>query len=234
MDSTLTRWQANRYSILLAALILFFLTAPLYQFRLNAVLVQSVTVLIFALILISALRIIDSKQRSRPVLSILALLVLVLLATAMLTDSTSLMTAFYALNLLFLATVAVLTIARLMGSRSADYETIAASLCGYILLIMLWANTYSLIDSVAANSFTYALAAPETGQLMRFGFGDASLSLYYSFVTMTTLGYGDVLPVTAMARVLAATQAFVGQVYIAVLVARLVGLEIAERASAAK
>jgi len=51
--------------------------------------------------------------------------------------------------------------------------------------------------------------------------------LYYSFVTMTTLGYGDITPASGIARMLASLQAFAGQLYIAVLVARLVGLQIA-------
>jgi len=180
------------------------------------------------------LRATESAQRWRPVLIVLGMLAIALLVVAITAGTISMMIAFYCLNLLFLAAIAALTIGRLLRSRSANYETIAASLCGYLLLIMLWANTYSLVDTVTTGSFAYAVTGSEGAQLMRFALGDAMLSLYYSFVTMTTLGYGDVLPVSPMARVLAATQAFVGQVYIAILVARLVGLEIAERATITK
>ena len=63
---------------------------------------------------------------------------------------------------------------------------------------------------------------------MRFG-GEHSVNpLYYSFVTLTTLGYGDISPASSMARMLAAIEAVVGQVYLTVLVARLVGLHIAQ------
>jgi voltage-gated potassium channel Kch len=61
---------------------------------------------------------------------------------------------------------------------------------------------------------------------MQFGTDNASLSLYYSFVTLTTLGYGDVSPAVPLSRMLAALEALTGQLYIAVLVARLVALQI--------
>ena len=53
-----------------------------------------------------------------------------------------------------------------------------------------------------------------------------SVFMYYSLVTLTTLGYGDITPVTPLARNLAAFEAAMGQLYIAILVARLVGLHI--------
>ena len=56
---------------------------------------------------------------------------------------------------------------------------------------------------------------------------DSSL-VFFSFVTMTTLGYGDIVPASPAARSLATLQAVVGQLYLAVLVARLVGLHVAE------
>ena len=59
---------------------------------------------------------------------------------------------------------------------------------------------------------------------MQFGSADSALPLYYSFVTITTLGYGDIVPSTDAARMLAASQAFLGQFYVAVLIARLVAI----------
>ena len=59
-------------------------------------------------------------------------------------------------------------------------------------------------------------------------FDQGSLALYYSLVTISTLGYGDVVPTSGVSRMLAAAQAVTGQTYLAVLVARLVGLQIAQ------
>ena len=59
-------------------------------------------------------------------------------------------------------------------------------------------------------------------------------ALYYSLVTMTTLGYGDVVPTTPVTEMAASMQALVGQLYVAVLIARLVGLHVAESATEQK
>jgi hypothetical protein len=63
--------------------------------------------------------------------------------------------------------------------------------------------------------------------VMQFDGAKASFAVYYSFVTLTTLGYGDVIPQSSPARLLAALEALTGQIYLAVLVARLVGLHVA-------
>jgi hypothetical protein len=55
---------------------------------------------------------------------------------------------------------------------------------------------------------------------------------YYSFVTLTTLGYGDITPASSYAKSLAILEAFVGQIYLAVFIAQLVGMRLAERLDA--
>jgi voltage-gated potassium channel Kch len=62
----------------------------------------------------------------------------------------------------------------------------------------------------------------------RFGRGTSTHVLYFSFTTLTTLGYGDIVPVSPIARALTSTEAITGPIYLAVLVVRLVGLNIAE------
>ena len=100
-------------------------------------------------------------------------------------------------------------------------NTISASLCVYILMVLLWANLYSLVDLLLPGSFAYSLDENFT---MNMRDGQAIYATYYSFVTITTLGYGDILPVSPPAMALATLQAFVGQMYVAILVARLVSV----------
>jgi hypothetical protein len=57
---------------------------------------------------------------------------------------------------------------------------------------------------------------------------DPSHFIYYSFVTMSTLGYGDITPISNPARSLSLLEAVVGQLYIAILIAKLVGMHIAQ------
>ena len=91
----------------------------------------------------------------------------------------------------------------------------------YLLLAVLWSIAYALLEFVSNGSFN-GLSKPLTQ-------GWSSDWLYFSFVTMTTLGYGDITPVSATARTLAYMQAVFGQFYIAILVAGLVSAYISDR-----
>ena len=130
--------------------------------------------------------------------------------------------ATHAVALTTLLAVAALTIKSLLASTRVTTDTLAASLCGYGFLVAAWAAAYSLLEVLQPGSFIYPDIAGLERQ-MRFGLGESATALYFSFVTMTTLGYGDIIPATDSSRLLAATQAFLGQAYIAILVAKLVG-----------
>ncbi len=95
-----------------------------------------------------------------------------------------------------------------------DREKIAAAVNVYLFLGLIWRDLFSLINILIPDSFNSEL-------LSQTDF------LYYSFVTLSALGYGDVLPVIGPAKALAYIEAVVGQLYLTILVARLVGLHIA-------
>jgi hypothetical protein len=101
-------------------------------------------------------------------------------------------------------------------------ETINGALCVYLLAGLIWSQLYLIVESAAPGSFRLAEAASHPGDL------EQQLT-YFSFVTQTTLGYGDMAPVSPVARSLSIGQAVTGQLYLAVLIARLVALEIAHR-----
>ena len=98
---------------------------------------------------------------------------------------------------------------------------IVGVICVYLLLGVIWALAYSIVELMSPGSFAGFEAWSDRGWDSEW--------LYFSFVTMTTLGYGDLLPISATARVLAYLQAVFGQFYIAILVAGLVGVFIARR-----
>ena len=112
-----------------------------------------------------------------------------------------------------------------MGALFESQSVTAASLCVYLLMGVLWAILYSLLQIVEPGSFAFSFADGES-EMMRWGGNQGEIALYYSFVTMSTLGYGDIIPTSSLSRTCAALQAIVGQLYLAVLVARLVGLHI--------
>lgn len=98
----------------------------------------------------------------------------------------------------------VLTSDRLWGAASA-----------YLMIGVLWSILYSIIDRASPQSFAIR-GSPEPLQLLD--------QLYFSFGTLTTSGFGDIVPLAQVARTAAMVEGIVGQLFIAILIARLVGV----------
>ena len=122
-------------------------------------------------------------------------------------------------GIVFIAAIIVLTLSFIFKSREVNANIIYASIVTYLLLGIMWIFIYQAIEIFQPGSFTIPEHITVTG-------GD--LTTYYSFVTLTTLGYGDVTPVGDVARAFAILEAVIGQIFLVVLVARLVGLNIAQ------
>ena len=110
--------------------------------------------------------------------------------------------------------------------RHVDADAVVGALCGYLLAGAAFANVYTLLQLFSPGSF--AVSAALSGQLAnwhsrRFLFG------YFSLVTLTSMGYGDITPVAPAAASLTWMEAVFGQFYLAVVVAQLVGMRLAPR-----
>jgi hypothetical protein len=95
---------------------------------------------------------------------------------------------------------------------------IQGAIAVYLLLGIAWAHAYTLVNAHNAHAFIVQTGTPNT----------VSEWLYYSFITLTTVGYGDIVPTTRVARVLCMGEALTGQLYLAVMLARLVALQVSE------
>ena len=127
---------------------------------------------------------------------------------------------YFVLSALFLGFTAVVLLRQTLGGAAVTSDTIAGAICFYLLLGVIWALIYALIELAHPGSFL------DGGRPVGSA-GHHSLVpelLYLSLVTLSTVGYGDVLPVTQQARMLAALEGIIGPLYLAVLIARLVGL----------
>jgi hypothetical protein len=123
-------------------------------------------------------------------------------------------------GVLFFAYAAINILRIVAKSEEVTRETIFAAIVAYLLIALMWAFLYMILERVSPGSFSF----PEKGfrgESMRFE--------YFSFITITTLGYGDITPVTDKATALALIEAVVGQIYLVVLVAWLVGMHVSQR-----
>lgn len=123
------------------------------------------------------------------------------------------------LLLLGLFSIGILDDVLRRGRISAD--KIRGAICVYLLIGFAWAVGYAIIELINPGSFS-GLAEIDPHNYV----GRVMQMRYFSFTTLTTLGFGDILPRSPVARTLATLEAMTGQIYLAVLIARLVGLHI--------
>jgi hypothetical protein len=122
------------------------------------------------------------------------------------------------LGMLFLALVAVQFLGFILRARQVTAQVLEAGISTYLVFGLLFTMAYMLVGRLLPNAFAFSAEPGGSGVM------NASNALYYSFVTLTTMGYGDILPVSRVARMLAITEATTGVLYMSVLIARLVGM----------
>lgn len=122
---------------------------------------------------------------------------------------------------LFFGYMAVNILRMMTKKEEVTRETIFAAIVAYLLIALMWAFLYMVLEKLAPGSFVFPEKAVRSENLH---------FQYFSFVTITTLGYGDVTPLTNKASVLAMLEALVGQIYLVVLVAWLVGMYVSRKA----
>ncbi len=98
---------------------------------------------------------------------------------------------------------------------SVNIEVLCASISAYLMLGLMWTMAYWLVDQLTPGAFAF-----NVGPRSMNGFN----GFYFSFITLSTVGYGDITPVSRIARWLAAMEAMTGLLYVAILISRLVGL----------
>jgi voltage-gated potassium channel len=104
---------------------------------------------------------------------------------------------------------------RVLEAHRVDFDVLCTAVSIYLLLGVVWGISYIAVQDLAPGSFSMDPTSP--------GHGPAQL-LYFSLVTLSTLGYGDITPVGDFARIWSALEAISGVLFIAILVARLVSL----------
>ncbi|MCP4342592.1 MAG: Ion channel protein [Desulfobulbaceae bacterium] len=130
----------------------------------------------------------------------------------------------YWIMVIYLGTVMYSFSAVIVTAKMVSLRLISATLCLYLIIGVFWGALYALLESLVPGSFS-------GGMLERADSADQVLQsfVYFSFITLTTLGYGDITPQTLGAGGICQVEAVLGQFYTAVLVAYLVGMYSSER-----
>ena len=210
-----------RFAWLLAALIAALALPPLlYGAELE---IPSVR-LGLAMVLVASLALLGRRRRN-------FWIGLALVVPTLILDWVSLLLGSWALSLVasfgaisFLGLVIVSIVRALLRAERVTSDTILGGICVYLLLGLLWVSAYTLAENLQPGSLLLNGAEITAPAVEAFR---SIQVLYFSFVTLTTLGYGDIIPATPAARALASAEAIVGQLYVAIFVARLVGLHLA-------
>lgn len=131
----------------------------------------------------------------------------------------------------FFAFAAIVITRNILSEQQVTFDVIIGGACVYMILGLVWANLFTLLAFIQPNAFGGIGVQAEIlrEQSSWFSADNADL-IYFSFTTLSTLGYGDIVPSSHATRSLAALEAILGQLYLTVLVARLVGLHIARAA----
>ena len=129
-------------------------------------------------------------------------------------------------SLIFIGFVEYQLLHFILRAPRVNSEVLCAGISGYLLLGILWMSAYMLVSGLhpvnlahpELNPFAFTVGVTTPHMLSRFE------AYYFSFITLSTVGYGDITPLSNGARTLAMTEAMTGTLYMAVLISRLVAL----------
>lgn len=210
------------YGGLLLSLVLLMLLQPTVDTTVG----KHVMEVLFVAVLFTGLRAIELRKNLLRFEICLLLVSLVLNGLGAVTGNEVLFFLGIAGRVFFLVLVALIILADLFRGREVSGDKLAGAVCVYMLLAVIWAYLFLLIEVAVPGSFSFTqrhegMALWLSQEYFQF--------FYFSLVTITTVGYGDTSPVSTMAQTFATFEAMLGQVYLTILVARLVGMYLAQK-----
>jgi hypothetical protein len=223
----------HRFKLLLGALLVLIIAMPVVFEILADIAPQTGRLMIMTgatLFMLAAMLVVSGKRGTR-------LFAVCLLAPSLLVEAgvlflwpTELIYLHFGLRILFVAFIIGAILYEIFSPGEITFDTVCSSLCVYLLLGVVWESVYALMETAVPGSIVSATRteadtprpgmSPEVAMIFRMR--------YFSFTTLTSVGYGDIVPGTNLARMCAITQALVGQMYLLVMVSRLVGLHISQ------
>jgi Ion channel len=202
--------KGNRLFYLLISLLVFLLAEPFLQV---GVLAYALLIIIYTVVVLSGVYAVDYSKQGLLVAVALALLVTITTWSAPFVATKPFTVATLLFIIVFLLFVARTITVHLLRARTISGNELCGAMSVYIILGIVWAVFYILVEFLSPGSYD-----------ARGGTLDNSSFMYFSFSTLTTMGFGDIIPVNRLVRVATIFEAMTGILYVAVLVARLVSV----------
>ncbi len=204
--------REHRFLGLLIAVVAMLLFSPLIE---GGTAQQELVVALTALVLIAAGHAASRRHNERLFVIGLAVPWAFIAGFGLLLDTTVLLTLADTAFAILCGLTTIIALRHVATAERVTMDVLCGAAAVYLLIGLTWAVTYGLIETLSPGAL--ALTNPDVQMAW-------TQVLYFSFTTLTTLGYGDILPVHSFVRVWATMEAVAGTFYMALLVARLVGL----------
>jgi len=217
MRPVLKRLRFRRFSTvqLLIALAVLLIAAPFVEELEGGHLILSS---LFSLVLLAAVFAVANRKRSLAIALVIAIPAITARWINQFRPDLAHPAVFLVCALVLLAFVIGHLLYFILHAPVVNAEVLCASIAAYLMLGLMWTVAYWLVDQLTpggAFSFNTGRGAQSMNGFTGF---------YFSFITLSTVGYGDITPVSRAARWLAAMEAMTGLLYVAVLIARLVSI----------
>ncbi len=177
---------------------------------------------IFSMILVSGVFAVSVRAHFKVTIVALATITFIVHWLHLFSSSFAVETIDISLSIIFLSTLALLVVWRIFQGGHVSFHRIQGAIAVYLLIGWIWSDAFRLIFLFDPNSFIFpSFQVPGEPFQVRF--------LYFSYVTLTTLGYGDIIPLNLAAKSLVMVEGLTGQLFPAIMITRLVSLEIESR-----
>jgi hypothetical protein len=209
----------DRFLLLIVFLVALIVLGPFIEGFIGLRLFMEV---FFSIIFIATIYAVSQKRLHIVIAAILLIPALVAVWTPDIPMHNTLFTIGYLCGLIVLAFAIISILNFIFTEETVTRQTISAAVAVYLLIALMWTFIYRLLENLYPGSFAAAHDVLRSAE---------NVYLYFSLVTITTLGYGDITPIGSQAIALSVLEAITGQIYLVVVVAWFVGLYVSKKAS---
>ncbi|MCP3942866.1 MAG: two pore domain potassium channel family protein [Desulfobacteraceae bacterium] len=195
----------------MAILLIYVIATPFFALIMNEKLFLNIA---FSAVMLSAIMTVSHKKKSRIWVVLLGFVCLVFIWLKVSIITSEIMLASVVLQALFNFFMVFIIILFIFETTVITRNTISAAVVAYLFVALSFADLFLMVELISPGSFSIS-----HDRIML----DPSVLRYFSFVTLSTLGYGDIVPISSPAKNLVVAEALIGPIYLTVLIAKLVG-----------